>query len=66
MPKYKPGVTVQSLHALMAVYLRREPIYFRDKFLPFGFYQNWQLVLLERYVRGGMIRKVQKIKQEEG
>ncbi len=53
--KYKKGRRIESLEELMVIYRQKAFIWTHCKAYHFGWWGSWQLVTLERQIKGGHI-----------
>ncbi len=62
MKRYKAGKQITTLEDFLKYYNSKIPVFFRNKYLNFGFYQHWPLAQIEASIKAGVFYEVGKIK----
>ena len=62
MKRYEAGSQITTLEEFMQFYKKKTPVFLRNKYLNFGFYQHWPLAQIETSIKAGVIYEVEKIK----
>ena len=62
MRKYKAGQQIATLDQFVKIYNTKQPIYFRNKYLTYTFYENWFLRKIVEAIEAGVVSEVETIK----
>ena len=62
MKRYRAGKKITTLEAFIKFYKNKMPVFWRQKYLNYGFYQHWPLAQIEALVSAGVIYEVKRIK----
>jgi len=61
MKRYEAGSKITTLEEFMKFYNKKMPVFWRHKYLNFGFYQHWPLIQIVKSIEAGIVYKVEKI-----